>query len=918
LKKFVVYLVIAVITTFALAETTSVQVKMNNARCDVKGTVTSLSVDDFGYITAPGRYRLPCRRVNVILPSNADHITWQATFSRETIPLTNALEKNTPYSDGERYLTSDEHASNLQHVKYAGIGHWGDVTFARFDVLPYTYDEASSTLEQISNLNIQVSYNMNSRSFPNHIPATMKGNEEQFLNPDALKSLYSSNRTRNFDYLIITKPNLYNSLQALKNFHQQQGMVVQFASVDSILTTYAGADGADKIRNYLIAQYQASPFTYLLLVGDVDTVPIKYLGPEPNMPVSVPSDFYYADLSSNFDTDNDGIPGEYSMSEGIDDYGIDFTPELYVGRISFNDATSVSQICNRIIAYESTNAEWKNHVLIPSAILNYAQEDGNPWLMTNNDTWSEFVKAHIFHGTNVTTMYEHEGLVTSMPSDYDLNQSNFTNQLNTNSYGIINWSAHGSTISSARKIWMEDTNGDDIPQSYECMWDGLVDMSTFDGLTNQDGAIFFCASCNNGMLDADQMCLGEKVLLSKAVADIAATRTGWYKIGWKNPGWGGLSSYNYYILDNYVNFHQSIGQAVGNVNFMYSNLFLFGDPVDTDGIIWPEQQNIYTYLLFGDPAVGYRSDAMNTQGEILVWEPASNPHNSALIEKITNVSHANVVYTDKLIPDYTYLDKFKAIFVLSGFGTDTYQFNLHSAESQMLSDYLDNGGRVYLEGDQFSGEPINPFIDKFAALAPYNHLANIQTIYGFDHVDGSTWNYAGYNAMNKPFQPNTTTTSVFKTGLENNSDVIGIYHQAEQYRTFASAFELNGVTDGTSSANDLLHTILYDYLAIDTPTSTDDHTASHAALSLMSYPNPFTSTMKINANVPKSGQLLVEVYNIRGQKVRTLHSGTASKGEMNLSWNGLDDNGNSIASGLYIIKARTSDATKMIKTLLLK
>lgn len=918
MKKFVVYFIIAVFTSFALAETTSVKVKIDHARIETKANAVSIQLDDYGYLTAPGSYRLPQKRVNVILPANAEQITWQASFSREMIPIANAPEKNMPFSDGERFITSDYKSVKSEHVRYAGIGHWGTVTFARFEVLPYTYDESTTSVEKISDLAIEVSYTRNGKSLNNKLPTSIRGNESQFLNPEALDEYYTAGRTRDFDYLIITKPVLYNSLLPLQSLHQQQGMIVRFASVDSILANQAGNDGADKVRNYLISQYQASPFSYLLLVGDINTVPIKVLSAEPNVPAYVPSDFYYTDLSSNFDTDNDGIPGEYSMAEGIDDDGIDFTPELYVGRIPFNDAASVSQICSRIIAYENSNADWKNHVLIPGAILNYAQEDGNPWLMTNSDTWGEFVKQHIFASENVTTMYEQTGLVTSVASTYPLTQENFFNELNNNSYGIINWSAHGSSTSAARKIWTSDENLDTIPQGNECNWEGLVDTWTFDGLANQNGSVFFCASCNNGMLDIEGLCLAEKVLLTKAVADISATRTGWYKIGWENPGWGGLSSYNYHVLENYVNFHQTIGQAQGNANFLHSNYYLFGDPVDSNGIIWPEQQNVYTYLLFGDPAVGYRPTPVSGNGEILVWEPAANPHNADLVQKIRDVTGANVIYTDKLIPDYAYLDHFKAILVLSGFGLDTYQFSLHNTESQMLSDYLTNGGSVYLEGDQFSGEPVNPFIDKFAALAPYSHLANIQTIYGFDHAADSTWGYSGYNAMNKPFQPNTTTTSVFKTGLENNSDVIGIFHQAEQYRTFASAFELNGVTDGTASVNDMLHTILYDYLAIDAPTSNEDNTIVPTAFFLKSYPNPFSNILRIETNMPKTGKLLVEVYNIRGQKIRTLHTGAAIKGTMNLTWNGLDDSGTHAASGVYLIRAKTSDSSRVSKTLLLK
>jgi hypothetical protein len=909
---------IVVLSSIVWAESTTVQMKIEHGQIESKGNSISIQMDGFGSLVAPGSYRLPHKRINIILPADADNIQWQANFTKENIRTAALPEKNPPFSDGEKYLSTSSANNIREHVKYDGIGHWGDVTFARFDVLPYIYNESSSSLEKMGDLSININYTRNRKATKNKLAPSIKGNESQFLNPEVLTQEYSDVKSRNYDYLIITKPSLFSALQPLVEFHQQQGIQVEIVPIDSILTSVPGFNDAAKVRNFLVSHYESSPFTYLLLVGDVDTVPIQYLGPEPNMPVTVPSDFYYADLSSNFDSDNDGIPGEYSMMEGIDDDGIDFTPELYVGRIPFNDVASVSQVVTRIISFENSIGDWKNQILIPGAILNYAQEDGNPWPMTNSDTWGEFVKAHIFHDTNVTTMYEQTGLVTSVASDYPLNQTGFTNLLNTNSYGIVNWSAHGSRISSARKIWVNDENLDNIPQGNEMMWDGLVDCSTFDNLANQDGAVFFCASCNNGMLDHNEITLGETVLLKKAVAAIAATRTGWYKIGWKTPGWGGLSSYNYYLLENYVNFHQTIGQALGNMNFMYSNYFLFGDPVDSDGIIWPEVQNIYTYLLFGDPAVGYQGNAITNAGEILVWEPAANAHSSNLIQEIRSVSNMNVVYTDKLIPDYTYLNNFKAIFVLSGFGMNTYYFTNHSDESQLLADYLDNGGKVYLEGDQFSGDMENVFIDKFLTLAPFSHLADIQNIYGFDLATGFTWTYNGYNLMNKPFLAQNNAVSVFKTGTEENSDIIGIYHQTETYRTIASAFELNGVTGDNPGLTEMLHTILFDYFDVDEPTSNHDGTATASNTLINAYPNPFSSTLKIETDISKSGNIDIEVFNIRGQRVRTLISGTAAKGKMETSWDGCDNFGKPMSSGVYLIRLHTSDKSVITKTLLMK
>jgi len=84
------------------------------------------------------------------------------------------------------------------------------------------------------------------------------------------------------------------------------------------------------------------------------------------------------------------------------------------------------------------------------------------------------------------------------------------------------------------------------------------------------------------------------------------------------------------------------------------------------------------------------------------------------------------------------------------------------------------------------------------------------------------------------------------------------------------------------------------------------------------YPNPFNPTTTISFSIPSDGNVELIVYNIRGQKVKTLISGTQPTGVYNVTWNGKDENDRSVSSGVYLYKLRSSGKTAVKKMLLLK
>jgi hypothetical protein len=84
------------------------------------------------------------------------------------------------------------------------------------------------------------------------------------------------------------------------------------------------------------------------------------------------------------------------------------------------------------------------------------------------------------------------------------------------------------------------------------------------------------------------------------------------------------------------------------------------------------------------------------------------------------------------------------------------------------------------------------------------------------------------------------------------------------------------------------------------------------------YPNPFNPSTTISFSLGEETQVNIDIYNLKGQKVRHLTSDNFSRGEHKLLWDGKDDQGRKVASGIYFAEMRTPTYKKHIKMLLTK
>ncbi len=88
------------------------------------------------------------------------------------------------------------------------------------------------------------------------------------------------------------------------------------------------------------------------------------------------------------------------------------------------------------------------------------------------------------------------------------------------------------------------------------------------------------------------------------------------------------------------------------------------------------------------------------------------------------------------------------------------------------------------------------------------------------------------------------------------------------------------------------------------------------------YPNPFNPSTNIKFSLKADSKVTLNIYNVRGQKVKTLINDNMQAGWHSIVWNGRDDNGKSVSSGVYFnsfgTADQTGDYTSVKKIILLK
>ena len=84
------------------------------------------------------------------------------------------------------------------------------------------------------------------------------------------------------------------------------------------------------------------------------------------------------------------------------------------------------------------------------------------------------------------------------------------------------------------------------------------------------------------------------------------------------------------------------------------------------------------------------------------------------------------------------------------------------------------------------------------------------------------------------------------------------------------------------------------------------------------YPNPFNPTVNISYSLKEQTSVTIEVFNIKGQKVKTIINEMQELGNHKVSWSGHDNNNHKTASGIYFVRIKADKLNDIRKVIMLK
>lgn len=473
-------------------------------------------------------------------------------------------------------------AETVQVVEVGSLRGW---RIARLRFFPYNYNPVSGRLAFTSGGEIAITYSTpkiatmssaaaNSDSVMSDKLRDLTANYSQaklwYARPSGtFRALEAQPSTTSTGYLILTTQAIVNGsskLQGFINHKINRGFNVILATE----AQWGGGTGdvaANRIRAYLASHYISAGIRYVLLIGDPTptsgTVPMKMLWPRKNVGTypEAPSDYFYADLTGNWDRDGDGYYGEQDNDFGTG--GIDRFPEVIVGRIPFYGSfTDLDSILQKIIDYEAggIGGSW-----VRSVLLSAKPSDAS----TPGYQFCEAIKTDAAQaaGFGVTRVYEQTYGLNPSP---DYTPCSYANVLSAwqRHAGFHFWWTHGNETAAA-----------DIFTSANVQY-----------LDDSYPSFTFQVSCMNAYPEVTNN-LAYSLLRRGAIATDAATRVSWYYPGQvvftntdSNAGMG------YIYALKLVRDHETCGDAHFDMMTQVPNG------------IWA---NHCVFNLYGDPSLAY-------------------------------------------------------------------------------------------------------------------------------------------------------------------------------------------------------------------------------------------------------------------------------------------------------------------------
>jgi len=255
-------------------------------------------------------------------------------------------------------------------------------------------------------------------------------------------------------------------------------------------------------------------------------------------------------------------------------------------------------------------------------------------------------------------------------------------------------------------------------------------------------------------------------------------------------------------------------------------------------------------------------------------------------------------------------------------GAGNWFWNGNQTDNESVIGYLKNGGNLWVSGtdllfDRFGGPVDNfgatDFMNEYLGIASYDVQSKVDDFgdgvpaiiqnpdFRIASVDTITWIY-NTSWYVDGVTPVATAKSVYKMGYSDYSlagKTIAVYYETNKFKAFSSFFDLYEI--GTNSMRDSLIKSVINLFKTNVSVSDPEYREKSFKL-IGNYPNPFNPETRIEFEMKQSGSVNLKVYNSLGQQITELLNGTVQAGMNSVKWNGRDQSGKVVPSGIYFYR----------------
>jgi len=310
-----------------------------------------------------------------------------------------------------------------------------------------------------------------------------------------------------------------------------------------------------------------------------------------------------------------------------------------------------------------------------------------------------------------------------------------------------------------------------------------------------------------------------------------------------------------------------------------------------------------------------------------------------LIDSITTLPISGLVITeqDELFLNMRFVDDlgfklYDAIFWITHFSPETYN------GIEKLTDYLDAGGNLYIEGNDigyFLDLNYEDFLETLGVVfLDYGLPRDSGNVAFVKTTDSTFWEWSPFamdyhyktiadawiNELDTLSGAELLLYSWGDTLLTTDSTGRMIYFDSGTYKTITSSIYLGSLIDGVypSQRKKIMGCILKAF-GIENSYINNNVPKPEQPMLIYARPNPFNASTEINFTIPKNSTVSLDIIDINGHRIKRLMKGALSAGTYTYLWDGNTKSGKTVSSGVYFARLLTeNNTTAKVKIVLIR